>query len=110
MSLIHVTDANFDKEVNTDGDALVVFSAPKWCAPCRAIHPKLEELDRRYGGRLRVIVVDYDNAPRAVSRSRIAGVPAPFFVQARGGQVVSSTRIDPPSAAAVDAFVSKVFR
>lgn len=110
MSLIDVTDANFDREVNTDGDALVVFSAPNWCAPCRAIHPKLVELSQRYGGRLRVLIVDHDKSPRAVAKNRVVGVPAPFFVQARNGKVVSSTRIDPPNAAGVDAFVRQVFR
>lgn len=44
MSLVHITDANFQEEVlDSKGLVLVDFWAP-WCAPCRMLGPIIEEV------------------------------------------------------------------
>lgn len=44
MSLVHITDGNFQEEVlDSKGLVLVDFWAP-WCAPCRMLGPIIEEV------------------------------------------------------------------
>lgn len=44
MSLVHITDENFQEEVlDSKGLVLVDFWAP-WCAPCRMLGPIIEEV------------------------------------------------------------------
>jgi len=51
---IKVDTASFEQEViNSDVPALVDFWAP-WCGPCQAIVPHLEELTKKYIGKIKL--------------------------------------------------------
>jgi len=52
--LISITDKNFGKEViQSDLPVLIDFWAP-WCSPCRTIRPVIEEIAKKYRGRIKV--------------------------------------------------------
>lgn len=67
---------------NAPVPVLVDFWAP-WCGPCRAAAPILEQLGRRFAGRLLVLKVNTDEDPEPSATLGIQGIPT--FVVFRGG-------------------------
>ncbi|HSR23733.1 MAG TPA: thioredoxin domain-containing protein [Candidatus Eisenbacteria bacterium] len=55
--------------------ALTDFWAP-WCGPCRMVEPVVEQMSRELAGRLKVVRVNSDEAPRLSQRFQILGIPA----------------------------------
>ena len=46
-----------------------------WCGPCRMVSPALEELARTFAGRIKLVKVDVDTAPRTAQRFAVQAVP-----------------------------------
>jgi len=65
---------------------LVDLWAP-WCGPCRMVSPVLEQLARRYAGRLKLVKVNVDEAPEVARRFAVQAVPT-LLVTDRG-QVIA---------------------
>lgn len=85
--LVAAGDTDFAAAVDTDVLVVVDLWAP-WCGPCRMVAPALEELSRRYAGRLKVVKVDVDRAPGVARRFEARSIPLLVFL--RGGRVVDS--------------------
>ncbi len=70
-----VTAENFDQEVlQSDVPVLVDMWAP-WCAPCLMLAPIIEQVAQKYGGRLKVVKVNVDEAPELANRYNIRSIP-----------------------------------
>ncbi len=81
---LDATVDSFD-ELVAKGNVLIDFWGPQ-CAPCLALMPAVEELERKYADRVRLVKV---NAPenRQVCRDlRVAGLPT--YVTYRDGKEV----------------------
>lgn len=71
-----LTDADFAQTVNEDSGLVLVAFAAQWCAPCRALTPVLEQLEKTYAGKLTVAKVDVDASPVTRDRGNIKSVPS----------------------------------
>lgn len=72
---IELNETDFDRVLReADTPVLVDFYAP-WCGPCRMIAPWLEQLAEQFAGRVRIVKVNVDEAPRLAARYDITGVP-----------------------------------
>ncbi len=78
---IEVTDQNFQEKVLANPlPVLVDFWAP-WCAPCKMIAPKLEELAKEYEGKINIAKVNVDHFPMVAGQFGIRSIPTLLFVK-----------------------------
>ncbi len=76
-----VTSANFQERVlNSAVPVLVEFGA-SWCPPCKMIAPLVEDIARKYTGRLAVGVVDDDTDPEIAPMYDVQGLPTLILFQ-----------------------------
>jgi thiol-disulfide isomerase/thioredoxin len=84
--LLEVTTDTFEKEVvEHPGPVLVDFWGPA-CRPCLGLMPVVEEVSRRYDGRLKVVKVNAAQNRRLCINLRVMSLPT--FLVYRGGQEV----------------------
>ena len=78
--LLQVDDTNFEQEVlQSDLPVLMDFTAP-WCGPCKMVDPIVEELAAEWDGKVKVVQVNADEAPKVVMHFRVMGVPTLMVV------------------------------
>lgn len=74
---------SFEELVNAPVPVLVDFWGT-WCAPCRAMHPVLDELEAEMGERVRIVRIDVDEHLDLAVSMKVMGVP--MFVVFKNGQ------------------------
>ncbi len=87
-SLVHVNDADFEKEIlKSEQPVLVDFWAP-WCGPCKAIGPIVEDLAASYAGRVKMAKMNVDDNPRTSAAYGIRSIPTLLLF--KGGKVLDT--------------------
>ena len=75
--MIDATLSSFERDVieaSMEVPVLVDFWAP-WCAPCKALGPLMERLEREYGGRFKLVNVNADTNPELVASFALKSLP-----------------------------------
>jgi len=65
---------------------MVDFGAP-YCAPCKAMAPFLEKLEKEYKDRAAIVVLDVGKAPDVCERYNITELPTQIFYDKQGKEV-----------------------
>jgi thioredoxin 1 len=85
-NMIHVTDQEFEREIlQSEIPALVDFWAP-WCAPCHIIAPVLEDLAKKFSGRIKVAKMNVDENRATPGNYAIMGIPTVILF--KDGEIV----------------------
>ena len=85
-----VVDAGDDDfgEVAERADVLVLVDMwAAWCGPCRQVSPALEQVAKERAGRVKLVKVDVDAAPKLSDRFTVQAVPTLMLL--RDGRVVA---------------------
>lgn len=89
-------DENFTEVAEQASVPVLVDLWASWCGPCRMVSPVLEQLAREKAGRLKLVKVDIDRAPKLAQRFSVQAVPT-LMVLHRGKVIARQ-----PGAAPVD--------
>lgn len=76
MNLIHLTKANFEKEVKQSDLPVIIDFWASWCMPCQMMGPVFEELSKEYDGKLKFAKVNTDEEQIIASQYGIQGIPS----------------------------------
>ncbi len=83
-----VTEENFNAIIGSDKPVMIDFGAT-WCGPCKALAPRIEEIEKEYEGRAVVGTADVDECSDLAAQFRIRNVPTVLFF--KGGQPVDKS-------------------
>jgi thioredoxin 1 len=85
MSHASVTDADFHSAVlQSDVPVLVDFWAP-WCGPCKAMNPIMEELEKHYEGKVKIVKMNVDENTDVPGKHNVMSIPT--FIIFKNGEV-----------------------
>lgn len=85
-NLHEFTDANFQSDVLSSAEPVLVdFWAP-WCGPCKALTPTIEALATKYAGKVKIGKLNTDNNQQTAINYRIESIPT--MIVFKGGQPV----------------------
>ena len=76
-----VTSANFQEQVLNSALPVLVDFWAEWCPPCHMITPLVEDIARKYEGKLVVGVVDNDADPEIGPMYDVQGLPTLILFQ-----------------------------
>jgi thioredoxin 1 len=84
---LELTDEGWGAEVLGRREPILVdFWAP-WCIPCERLQPELQEIARRFAGRIAIGRLNVDDHPRAAGRYDVLSLPT--LVLFTGGREVA---------------------
>lgn len=88
MSVIEITNENFENEVlNSDKPVLLDFWAI-WCPPCKRLSPVIDEIAEE-NPQIKVGKVNTDEQPELKDRFSILSIPTLIFF--KNGEVVTTS-------------------
>jgi thioredoxin 1 len=82
------TDANFQQEVLSQANPVLVDFWAEWCGPCRMIAPHVDAVATELEGKAVIGKLNVDENPAVVSKYSIRGIPALLLF--KGGELVDS--------------------
>ena len=85
MSIITITNENFESEVlKAEKPVLVDFWA-EWCGPCKSIAPMLEQIAEEYKDRLTLAKLDVEENQNLAMQYAVRSIPTLMLF--KGGDV-----------------------
>jgi thioredoxin 2 len=78
---VRVDDGNFEREVLKARVPVLLDCWAPWCMPCRLVAPAIDQVARRYSGRVKVGKLNTDENPEVTSSYGILSIPTLLIFQ-----------------------------
>jgi thioredoxin 1 len=85
-SIVTLTEDNFDAEVLSSENPVLVDFWAEWCGPCKMLAPALDELSGEIDGKGKIGKVDIDAQQGLAAKFGIRSIPT--LLVFKGGEVV----------------------
>ena len=83
---IKFTDQNFEEEVEKSKLPVLVDFWAVWCGPCQMMGPIIEELAKKFEGRMKIGKINVDENPETAKKYEVLGIPSLKFF--KNGKVI----------------------
>jgi len=87
MAILDLYEETFDQVVVQSEKPFLVYFSAKWCGPCHAMKPIVEEISEELSEQLSIGKLDVDYAPSIAAGYGIRSIPA--FVLFKNGEAAS---------------------
>ena len=87
MTVVTITDDNFEEEVSSSETPVLVDYWATWCGPCKMVGPIVEEIATEFEGKLKVGKLDVDNNQASAAEQNVMSIPTLLIF--KEGQVVA---------------------
>lgn len=84
-NIIMATESNFQDEVLSSSQPVLVDFWAEWCGPCKMIAPVLDELATEYNGKVKIAKVNIDDNQNLAAKFRVTAIPTLLIF--KNGQV-----------------------
>ncbi|YCI77417.1 thioredoxin [Bacillus sp. R1-10] len=88
MSLMTVTDNNFETEVLQATTPVIIFFTAAWSSPSRQLRPNIETLAEDYRNHVKFVMLDIDHSPEVPKKYGVEALPSVFKFE--NGEKVAS--------------------
>ncbi len=85
-----VTESNFNEMIASGKPVMVDFGAT-WCGPCKALAPRIEEIEKEYEGKAMIGTADVDECSDLAAKFRIRNVPTVLFFKGGSDQPIDKS-------------------
>ena len=75
MSVLKITDSNFEEEVLKTNKTVIVDFYAEWCGPCKMMSPIIDEIAEELGEKIKVGKVNSDENIELVEKYKIISIP-----------------------------------
>ena len=83
---IKFTDQNFEEEVEKSKLPVLVDFWAIWCGPCQMMGPIIEELAKKFDGKMKIGKLNVDENPNTAQKYEVLGIPSLKFF--KNGEIV----------------------
>ncbi|SFB35993.1 thioredoxin [Acetitomaculum ruminis DSM 5522] len=89
MSVVTITDENFDSEVMASDLPVLIDFWASWCGPCKMMSPLVDEIAVEREGSLKTCKLNVDDYPAIARKFKIMSIPALLLII--NGEVVKTS-------------------
>ncbi len=86
--MLEVGKNSFQKEVISSDKLVLVDLYATWCGPCKALAPILEDLEKKYDGKVKAVKINVDDEESLAVKLGVISVPTVVFY--KNGKTVAS--------------------
>lgn len=87
-NVLSIADPEFDAEVLSATQPVLIYFWAAWCGPCRLMSPVADWAAATYGDRLKIVKMEVDPNPETVAKYQVQGVP--FLILLKDGEQLAS--------------------